>query len=159
MYCKAKKFFGAIRKFLKIFIFENLLHEKGLKGGISIDTDSGPHRYVLWCCGGTCRQPDTFIQIGYTGHTVSLRPKPGFKFSVPKSRVRFQYRYRNRTFLVKPKLLTNFVSILKNARNWRNQLTSILLFFCNIFFLVWKIWWFLLFSVFSLKLWKILVSE
>jgi hypothetical protein len=47
MYCKAKKKFGAIRKFLKIFIFENLLHKKGLKGGISIDADSGPPRYVL----------------------------------------------------------------------------------------------------------------
>ena len=47
MYRKAKKNFGAIRKFLKIFIFENLHHKKGLKGGISIDADSGPPRYVL----------------------------------------------------------------------------------------------------------------
>jgi hypothetical protein len=47
MYCKAKKFFGVIRNFLKIFIFENLLHKNGLKGGISIDADSGPPRYVL----------------------------------------------------------------------------------------------------------------
>ena len=47
MYCKAKKNFGAIRKFSKKFIFKNLLHKKGLKGGISIDTDSGPPRYVL----------------------------------------------------------------------------------------------------------------
>ena len=42
----------------------------GLKGGISIDADSGPLRYVLWCCSGICHQPDTFIQIG-SGHTVS----------------------------------------------------------------------------------------
>ena len=42
MYCKAKKNFGAIRKFLKIFIFENLLHKKCLKGGISIYADFGP---------------------------------------------------------------------------------------------------------------------
>ena len=42
-----KKNFGAIRKFLKIFIFGNLHHKKGLKGGISIDADSGPPRYVL----------------------------------------------------------------------------------------------------------------
>ena len=41
----------------------------GLKGGISIDADSGPPRYVLWYCGGICHQPDTFIQIGF-GHTV-----------------------------------------------------------------------------------------
>ena len=41
----------------------------GLKGGISIDADSGPPRYVLWCCGGIYHQQDTFIQIG-SGHTV-----------------------------------------------------------------------------------------
>ena len=41
----------------------------GLKGGISIDADSGPPRYVLWCCGGICHQPDTFIQ-SVSGHTV-----------------------------------------------------------------------------------------
>ena len=69
MYCKAKKNFGVIGKFLKIFIFENLLHKKRLKGGISIDADSGPPRYVLWCCGGICHQPDTLIKIG-SRHTV-----------------------------------------------------------------------------------------
>ena len=31
-----KKKFGAIRNFLKIFIFENLLHKKGLKGGFQL---------------------------------------------------------------------------------------------------------------------------
>ena len=41
----------------------------GLKGGISIDADSGPPRYVLWCCGGICHELLTFIQIG-CGHTV-----------------------------------------------------------------------------------------
>ena len=41
----------------------------GLKGGISIDADSGPLRYVLWCCGSICHQLFTFIQI-YSGHTV-----------------------------------------------------------------------------------------
>ena len=41
----------------------------GLKGGISIDADSGPPRYVLWCCGGICHQLLTFFQIG-CGHTV-----------------------------------------------------------------------------------------
>ena len=29
----------------------------GLKGGISIDADSGPPRYVLWCCGGIWHWP------------------------------------------------------------------------------------------------------
>ena len=37
--------------------------------GISIDADSGPPRYVIWCCGGICHQPDTIIHIG-SGHTV-----------------------------------------------------------------------------------------
>ena len=41
----------------------------GLKGGISIDADSRPPRYVLWCCGGICHQLLTFFQIG-CGHTV-----------------------------------------------------------------------------------------
>ena len=43
----------------------------GLKGGISIYADSGPPRYVLWCCFRICHQLLTFIQIG-SGHTVSL---------------------------------------------------------------------------------------
>ena len=34
----------------------------GLKGGISIDADSRPLRYVLWCCGSICHQVFTFIQ-------------------------------------------------------------------------------------------------
>ena len=37
--------------------------------GISIDADSGPPRYLLWCCGGICHELLTFIQIG-CGHTV-----------------------------------------------------------------------------------------
>ena len=40
-----------------------------LKGGISIDADSGPPRYVLWCCGSKSQDFFTFIQIG-SGHTV-----------------------------------------------------------------------------------------
>ena len=44
----------------------------GLKGGISIYADSGPPRYVLWCCVGNCHQLLTFIQIG-SGHTVGER--------------------------------------------------------------------------------------
>ena len=42
----------------------------GLKGGISINTDSGPLGYVLWCCGNRSQDFFTFIQIG-SGHTVS----------------------------------------------------------------------------------------
>ena len=41
----------------------------GLKGGISIDTDSGPLWYVLWCCGSRIWEAFTFFQIG-SGHTV-----------------------------------------------------------------------------------------
>ena len=40
----------------------------GLKGEISIDADSGPLGYVLWCCGSIFQQLFTFIQIG-SGHT------------------------------------------------------------------------------------------
>ena len=32
-------------------------------------TDSGPLRYVLWCCGSICHDFFTFIQVG-SGHTV-----------------------------------------------------------------------------------------
>ena len=41
----------------------------GLKGCVSINADSGPLRYVLWCCSSICHQLFTFIQI-YSGHTV-----------------------------------------------------------------------------------------
>ena len=41
----------------------------GLKGGISIYANSGPPRYVLWCCGSICHEVLTFIQVG-CGHTV-----------------------------------------------------------------------------------------
>ena len=41
----------------------------GLKGGVSIDADSGPLRYVLWCCGSRSQEEFTFIQIG-SGHAV-----------------------------------------------------------------------------------------
>ena len=42
-----------------------------LKGGISVDADSGPLGYILWCCGGRSRDFFTFIQIG-TVHTVAV---------------------------------------------------------------------------------------
>ena len=41
----------------------------GLKGGISIDADSGLIGYVLWCCGSRSRDFLNFIQIG-SGHTM-----------------------------------------------------------------------------------------
>ena len=69
MYCKAKKKFQSDPKFFKIFIFQNLLQKNVLKGRILIYADSGPPRYVLWCCVCICYQPLTFIQIG-SGHTV-----------------------------------------------------------------------------------------
>ena len=49
-------------------IFENFM-KWCLKGGISIDTDSGPLGYVLWFCGSRSQDFFTFIQIG-SGHTV-----------------------------------------------------------------------------------------
>ena len=47
-------------------VFENFM-KWGLKGGISIDADSEPPRYILWCCGS--QEAFTFILIGYC-HTV-----------------------------------------------------------------------------------------
>ena len=45
----------------------------GLKGGILIDADSGPPRYVLGLsCGGICQDFFTFIQVG-SGHTKVLK--------------------------------------------------------------------------------------
>ena len=41
----------------------------GLKGGISIDADSGPLGYLLWCCGSRSQDFFIFIQVGF-GHTV-----------------------------------------------------------------------------------------
>ena len=49
-------------------IFEDFM-KWGLKGGISIDTDSGPHEYLLWWCGSRSQDFFTFIQIG-SDHTV-----------------------------------------------------------------------------------------
>ena len=54
--------------FLKKNFFWNFM-KWGLKGGISIYADSGPPRYVLWCCGCICHEVLTFFQIG-CGHTV-----------------------------------------------------------------------------------------
>ena len=69
-YSLDKKFLFLKKKFvsLKKNFFWNFM-KWGLKGGISIDGDSGPPRYVLWCCGGICHEVLTFIQIG-CGHTV-----------------------------------------------------------------------------------------
>ena len=53
----------------------------GLKGGISIDADSGPPRYVLWCSGGICHQLLTFFQIG-CGHTVVCDKISFFRFFI-----------------------------------------------------------------------------
>ena len=46
-----------------------LLSKFGSERGISIDGDSGPPGYVLWCYGSRIREEFTFIQICY-GHTV-----------------------------------------------------------------------------------------
>ena len=54
----------------------------GLKGGgISIDADSGPHRYVLWCWGSICHQPFTFFKL-----TVAILCYVHFFFSQKEPR-------------------------------------------------------------------------
>ena len=41
----------------------------GLKGVISVDADSGPLGYVLWCCGSKSCEVFIYFQIG-SGNTV-----------------------------------------------------------------------------------------
>ena len=68
-----KIFFCSWKKKLLVWkkFFWNFM-KWGLKGGISIYADSGPPRYVLWCCGCICHEVLTFIQIG-CGHTVGYQ--------------------------------------------------------------------------------------
>ena len=75
-----------------------------LKGGISIDADSGPPRYVLWCCGGICHQVLTFIQVGY-GHTVKSDFQSQFSMSkiiwiFPNFFFIEEYQFRRRFFVI-----------------------------------------------------------
>ena len=78
----------------------------GLKGGISIDADSGPPRYVLWCCGRICHQVLTFIQIG-CGHTVKVSRSRNMKPKIYE-------------ILSSPKIQTNGV-ILINCIDYRTR--------------------------------------
>ena len=51
-------------------MFHNVhLVNLGLKGGISIDADSGSLGYVFWCCGSRSWEVPTFFQNG-SGHAV-----------------------------------------------------------------------------------------
>ena len=60
-----KNFFVSLNKITS----ENLWSEVW-KGGFPLMLILGLlGKYVLWCCGGICHQPDTFIKIG-SGHTV-----------------------------------------------------------------------------------------
>ena len=65
----------------------------GLKEGISIDADSGPLGYVLWCCGSRSREEHTFIQIG-SGHTVFLAGCGLGRNGVYKARCSAQTAYK-----------------------------------------------------------------
>ena len=55
--------------------FLKILWKKGLKGGISIDTDSEPLGYSIWCCGSRIQEEFTFIQIGHTVNVVYFLKK------------------------------------------------------------------------------------
>ena len=50
---------------LEVLLWSKFWSERG----ISIGRDSGPLRYVLWCCCSICHQLSTFIKID-SGHTV-----------------------------------------------------------------------------------------
>ena len=84
----------------------------GLKGGISIYADSGPPRYVLWCCCCICHEVLTFFQIG-CGHTV--------RASVACKNQSF------RSWLL-CKNLNNSILAPKIMEGWNNQLY----FFCKL---------------------------
>ena len=51
----------------------------GLKGGISIDTNSGPLGYVIWYCGSRSQDFFTFIQIGSGCGLVDAKIRPSDK--------------------------------------------------------------------------------
>ena len=72
MYCKAKKNSEQFKNFWKFLFLEIYIIKKGLKGGISIDADSGPPRYVLWCCGGICHQLLFFLRLAVAILWVAL---------------------------------------------------------------------------------------
>ena len=57
----------------------------------------------LWCCGGICHQPDTFIQIG-SGHTVKLELK--FNFCCHSSRLSRLAPWNRKS---EPSLVTNWM--------------------------------------------------
>ena len=65
MYCKAKKFFGAIQKFLKMYFIK-----KPPKGAISIYADFGPPSYVLLCYGGISHEAQS--PTGYRKRTAQI---------------------------------------------------------------------------------------
>ena len=55
----------------KKIVFENFI-KWGLKGGVSIDADSGPLEYVLWCCGSRSWEVFTFFQIGSAEKKITV---------------------------------------------------------------------------------------
>ena len=58
---RSKFIYSRLRDKHKATLIFEKFKKWGLKGGISIDADSGPLRYVLWCCGSICHQLFTFI--------------------------------------------------------------------------------------------------
>ena len=92
------------RLFIEIFFFRNKKKNHspkknyfwnfmkwGLKGEISIYADSGPTRYVLWCCGCICHKVLTFFQIDYSENQI---------FCFLKSRILTCCIFRNKTFFI-----------------------------------------------------------
>ena len=95
----------------------------GLNGGISIDVDSCPPRYVLWCCAQLwwylLPARDIFIQIG-SGHTVRRNDikekKPG---SLQK------WPFFSTLFIVTPLALNSNDDRSKRMLHWKYNAVQI----------------------------------
>ena len=87
-------------------VFENLWSE--VWTGISIDADSGPLGYVLWCCGSRSWEVLTFFQIG-SGQTWKIRIK-AFIYS-KKTTKEFAWFCHQGLKLVKSKSLRQFIKL------------------------------------------------
>ena len=58
--------------------------KRGLEGGISIDADSGPLRYVLWCCGSSDHTVTCNLEVGKGKNPKIDKLRATF---IPKSKV------------------------------------------------------------------------
>ena len=104
-------------------VFENFM-KWGLKGGISIDANYGPLRYVLWPCGSICHQLFTFIQI-YSGHTVNC-------YHSRQKKITSLSTYAVCNQLSKQNISSNLRQIVKNGPSVNIWPKPIIIFFSRV---------------------------